>query len=456
LTLFCNPLSEDSSRESSEIDLTLQLNSVPISTQVIMRSVFDQYQQPENQLTHALASALGEDRDLLKRFIKEIAGVVPCNTKHLQILEQQLPDEDWRYSEEEAGRRGLPDAWIHDGEGWALLIESKVQAALTKDQLQRHSRVAEKRGFTNIHVLVIGIKPPRFNLPHTKFQAWTDIYKWLKKQTRSEWPRRAAQYMEIWEGKMVAKDKAYLTNGAVTVFSGIPFGDEEPYNYSEAKRLLNLAMDELRNRKDLEQHLKMNPDGAGRGAITGKSGKSVWDLLPIKGLKKDEAFTRLPHLTLSLEHDRMTVIMIVPSSIRPVFRRNLVQLGYEGFFELMGKVNQNLKKVLRSAPGAAPWIIVLQRRYPSQRSDAIIDAMLQYDLRTAFPDNANKQVVKTQSQWLMATYNALEDKKSNLQLAVGAIFPYKSCKVQKNPEILNYIADTWLACKPLLKVMMKD
>ena len=90
-----------------------------------MRSVFDQYKQPENQLTHALACALGEDRGLLTRFIKEIAGMIPPNIKHLQILEQQVPGEDSSYSEEETKRRGLPDAWIHDEEGWALLLQAK-------------------------------------------------------------------------------------------------------------------------------------------------------------------------------------------------------------------------------------------------------------------------------------------------------------------------------------------
>lgn len=425
-----------------------------------MRSVFDQYKQPENQLTHALTCALDEDRGLLKLFIKEIAGFVPPDMKHLHILEQQVPGEDTSYSEEEAERRGLPDVWIHDGgDNWTLLIENKVQATHTKSQLLRHYGVAKRRGFTDINILAIGIKKPPFDLPQSdlpqsKFKAWTDIYRWLKKWTSSEWARRAAQYMEIWEGKMV--DNAYLTDGAVTVFSGIPFGDEEPYNYSEAKRLLNLAMDDLRKRKDLEHHLAMNPSGAGRGAITGKAGTSVWDFLRINGLKHGEAFTRFPHLTLSLDHDRVVAILIIPSDIRPVFRRNIVRLGFAGFSDLMSKVNHNLNEALRGATGAAPWVIVLQRRYPSQRSDAIIDAMLQYDLRTAFPGSADAQMVKKQSQWLTATYNALEHKKSNLQVAVGAIFPYKNCKAQNGPEILNYIAKTWLACEPLLKVMIKD
>ena len=39
-----------------------------------MRNVFDQYSQPENRLTHALMTALHEDRGLLALFLREIAG----------------------------------------------------------------------------------------------------------------------------------------------------------------------------------------------------------------------------------------------------------------------------------------------------------------------------------------------------------------------------------------------
>ena len=39
-----------------------------------MRNVFDQYKQPENRLTHALVSSLSEDSNLLKNFVRWIAG----------------------------------------------------------------------------------------------------------------------------------------------------------------------------------------------------------------------------------------------------------------------------------------------------------------------------------------------------------------------------------------------
>lgn len=41
-----------------------------------MRNLFDQYSQPENRLTHALMTALHEDRGLLALFLREIAGVI--------------------------------------------------------------------------------------------------------------------------------------------------------------------------------------------------------------------------------------------------------------------------------------------------------------------------------------------------------------------------------------------
>ncbi len=421
-----------------------------------MRSVFDQYQQPENQLTHALTYALGEDRRLLRYFIKEVAGFQPPDVKSLQVLEQQLPGDDVVYPEADAIRRGLPDAWIHDDHEWALLIESKVQALLTKDQLSRHFRMAERRGFKQIQLLVIGIKHPAFHLPFVKFKAWTEVYKWLKRHPESKWACIVAEYMEVWEGKMIAESKAYLTDGAVTVFSGVPFGDGLPYSYIEAKRLLNLAMDELRSEKELVRGLGMDPVGEGRGAITGKLDKSVWDFLRLKGLKKSETFTKYPHLTMALEHDRVLSIVTVPNGIRPEFRRNIINLGFEGFHDVMSAVNRNLQHALKSASGASPWVIVVQRRYPTQRSAAIIDGILQYDLRTAFPTNSSKQAVKNQSQWLAATYAALAHKKSNLQVAVGAIFPYRNCKVQKSVAILDYVVNTWLACKPLLQVMLHN
>lgn len=39
-----------------------------------MRNLFDQFSQNENKLTHALVSALHEDRVLLKAFVRWVTG----------------------------------------------------------------------------------------------------------------------------------------------------------------------------------------------------------------------------------------------------------------------------------------------------------------------------------------------------------------------------------------------
>lgn len=62
--------------------------------------------------------------------------------------------------------------------------------------------------------------------------------------------------------------------------------------------------------------------------------------------------------------------------------------------------------------------------------------------------------VKQQPQWLEATYDALEERNSNLQLGVGAIFPFERCLAVREPEILNHVAAVWLSCKPLIDSLL--
>lgn len=86
-----------------------------------MRTLFDQYQSPENRLTHALVCCLAEEPSLLRRFIAWSTGTLPPR-KGIEIVEQQLPGEESEITEDEAERLGLPDAWVHNGSTWALLI----------------------------------------------------------------------------------------------------------------------------------------------------------------------------------------------------------------------------------------------------------------------------------------------------------------------------------------------
>jgi hypothetical protein len=416
-----------------------------------MRNVFSQYQQPENRLTHALVCALAEDSYLLKRFTRWTTGRAAPRGK-IQIIEQQCPGEEARREDEATG---IPDAWIFNDDGWALLIESKITAHLSAPQLRRHLATAARRGFPNATLLAVTV---REEAPSIKGDVialpWVKVYGWLSRERRrSKWAARCASYMEILESDLIEQGK--LREGGVTAFSGIPFDLENPYSYLEAKRLLKLAMDELRREPKLKRELRMDPTAPGRGAITGSEGPAVWDFLRLRHAKGAQSFTQYPHLTLAIERDRLLAIVTIPNSIRADLRRRLLDLGLDGFSALLSEVNERLAKALRGDKGAAPRVVVVQRRYMTQSSPAIHDASLDFDLRTVFQTSRRrgKRIVKPQPQWLSATFNALSKKRSNLQIAIGASFPYAQSSTVREREIIDRIAATWIACKPLLTTM---
>jgi hypothetical protein len=419
-----------------------------------MRNLFDQFDQPENRLTHALMSSLHEDRRLLNRFVKWATGdQAPVGP--LRVLEQALPGEEETLDSDELQRRGLPDGWIHDDDCWALVIESKIECRLEEDQLGRHRSTAQRRGFSKLHLLALVVEfPIRPVVDGTKIKKWTDLYIWLKGQEQdSAWARRLGAYMELLETKL-SKD-GYLKGGTLTVFTGIPFGKNYPYNYHEAKRLLRLAMVELRLRSDLGKNLEIDKDRQGRDSITGKDSTHVWDYLSLKKAGDANNFTEFPHLTVGIHHEYLHAIVIVPNGIRSEFRRNLLSGGSDGFYAIFESILVGLSKSLGDLKGVVPSVEVVQRRYPSQRSEPFIDANLSFDLRTGFGKEYGWQTSpKQQPQWLEAVYSALSSKNSNLQLAVGAKFQFDQFPEMNTRKILDHIADTWLACKPLIQKMI--
>jgi hypothetical protein len=341
-----------------------------------LRNLFDQYKHHENRLTHALASCLSEDPALLTSFIAWTTGQ-KISGRALSIVEQRLPGET-ELDEDEVERRGLPDAWIYSKDGWALLIESKVSSPIDKDQIARHLRTAEKRGFSNCSLIILSVETPSKLPKKTKHVSWTELYKWLvSKRSSSVWAERLARYMEIAEGRMLLD--GYLREGTLTAFSGIHFDDQNPYSYAEAKRLLKLLMEELKKSKALHTHLKIQPNAPGRGAITGSRNDSVWDFICLAIAQGEDRFTKYPHLTLSIESDRAIVQISIPNGVDRQLRRNLIEPGYEAFRNIIGEFLKKIQPVLKADTGAYPFLMLLQRHYPSQRSAPIRDAILEFE-----------------------------------------------------------------------------
>lgn len=416
----------------------------------MMRNLFDQYSQPENRLTHALLSCLDADRPLLQRFV---AWSVHRTVKgqQLEILGQSLPGDQLDISEETAEARGLPDGCIVDGNGWGLLIENKFQAEVTADQIRRHIRTASRRGLSDCVVLVLTVKPVRDGLPAgVAVKKWTEVYAWLQNQARkSFWAGICRDYLEVAEAREVANQ--YLNQGTLTVFSGIPFGQDDPYTYLQAKRILGLLREELCRDRRLEKQLNADPGSRGRGAITGRSESLVWDFVGIKQARGAKQFTQYPHLTLGIRADRMEVYVTIPNGIKSRLRSKLLGADYKEFEGLIGKITVSLTKIAREVHGSVPMVVVVQRHYATQRSRGELDCALRFDPRTAIPVQGRaRSRIKLQPQWLHATHEALSRRKSNLQFQIGMDFPYTSCPTVATRKIISAAADVWLACSPLI------
>lgn len=413
-----------------------------------MRNVFDQYSQPENRITHALMTALHEDPALLRAFLKDMAGVELRAKAALQVHQQTYPGSlEGEPAEGDPERKGIPDAWV-TCDDWCLLIENKVLIRATRDQLTRHLAIARRLGFTDIKAVVLTVGKPMDELPEgVQVVEWTTVYEWLLRKSKAHpWAKRVAEFLEVMEGKLAQQEQ--LMAGTLTTFTGVPFGDDLPFTYAEAKRVLGLMRGELRRRPDLRRELGIDPDAVGRSKITGQGGDSVWDFLAFKDAEGD--FNKSPHLTFALLRLSVEALLTVPHSVEPAARRRLVSLGRDGFAELIGEVVDRMKPTIAKCKGVEPRVRLMQRHWPTRSSPPIQDALLIFDPRTALEGDGP---LKPQPEWMDAAFAALANKSSNLQLQVGAYFPYARCDVTRSREILDRMAEVWIACKPVVRML---
>jgi hypothetical protein len=411
-----------------------------------MRNLFDQYEQPENRLTHALAVCLYEDRGLLKDFVSWLGILVPASARSLTIHEQGLPG-DPPEDERDTEPTGLPDIVIHDDHSWCLLIESKIQARLSEDQILRHERTLARRGFTASHrvTLTKSNAPMRRTTPRT----WAGLYEWLGgRRPRSEWADRLRQYLRVAEVRL-ARD-GYLTEGTLTRFDGFPFSEDNPYTYGEAKRLLRLALAELKKDHRLRQ-LGMDPQADGRPAITGRSATVVWDCLPLVKRPRG-AFTRHPHLTLAVHSDHLEVSITIPNAVAGPVRKRLRSLEAKGLSAINAAILRRARPLLKN--GAEIRAYALQRHYASQRSPAVTDATLSFRLETS--ERRGIRGVKPQSEWVETFAELARNKRSNIQFQYRVEFGWGETPGLDTRQSLKLIVDAWTALSPLLDALVRE
>jgi hypothetical protein len=411
-----------------------------------MRNIFDQYTQPENKLTHALVSGFHREPQLLRSFLKW-AGIKAIPEGNIQIHEQHVPGLPLMSNGDE--EKGLPDAFISKGNQWAVIIESKVQSDYCLDQLRRHRKTAVRFGFDNPQLILITVNSVKRCIHGVISLQWNHIFKWLSKQTTwSTWARIIADYMQVFESKMLADE--YSFEGTITMFSGFQFNKEQPYTYLQGKRIIKLLGEDFRKNRILLLQLMIDPDGKGRGAIKqGKDG-SVWDFIPLQVAKNANSFVSYPHLTMAIRPDEVLAAITIPNAIHGGFRSKLKRVGFAGFQCMCADVEKNLRKVLKKSAGSVAMLYLHQRHYNSQSSPAETHARLDVDLRTAVKGSC----FKYQPMWLESIYNILIQKRTNIQLGAELIFPY-TCPLIKSEKAADLMVEAWVGMVPLLKFALE-
>lgn len=411
-----------------------------------MRNLFDQYSVPENRLTHALACCLDHDPKLARQFLKHFAPHLPLhNHAPIRIVQQQIPGQ---LAPDEDDARGLPDAWLYSPEqDWSLLIESKVAAAVSIDQLKRHLKTAERAGFKPVSLLLLSTEPFDGPLPPgATHRSWSEIYEWFNARAASSfWAEALVDYLRAVERRFV--DEEYLMAGTLTKFDGFHFTQDRPYTAREGRRLIGLLRPQLLKHPSIA-HL-IDPK-SGRPAITGRGADPVWDFLSVKTARSHSLHTLFPHFTYAIHNDHLEAALTLPNGLHTDIRKRLLNLGDEGFTDVVRNVLRRLDPLAKRF-AATPRARVVQRHFLSQKSAGKTDALLDFDLRTAFKSNDSR--VKRQPEWLSTAYSVLQHRRSNLQMQLWLRIPY-SDGITDRASITEAFVQTWLATRPLLDAIL--
>lgn len=322
-----------------------------------MRNIFDQYDQPENRLTHALASSLNRDHKLLKSFLFDLLQVPHRSINNLKVLTQSLPKHlencFTKPKDSKEFNNGLPDIVIYDETGWCIFVEAKVASPICKKQIRRHFMTLQERGFKNPQGVVISVDSGQACIPACILENWNTVYKWLCKfDHTSYWAKETKNYFEILERRM--NEENYLVTGTITDFMGIPFCKDNPFNYIEGKRILKLMMDSVKRRKKLNPSLDVNYNSA-RGGISDQ--KTVWDVLTLDP-SGEKRFEDVPHFTFGLTDSTLRVMLTLPDKVN-----KSPLLSLDDIRPLLSKIAFNLEEAKVNADLYSPTMNLIQRHF---------------------------------------------------------------------------------------------
>lgn len=406
-------------------------------------NIFDQYHQLENKLTFALGVALQRSPKFRVGFLKEFA---PGLLNEPVFVELQVPGEK---SADKDERKGIPDLVLSDTENNAILIEAKIDAGLSADQLDRHVRSVRKESLRVCGALVISARDDdepmmtewkSSKLLRSKWSVltWTAIYRFIRKRfPKDVWASELCGYMEIVEMQLV--EKKMDSKVKIVDFEGIP-GEKLSKQYDPilAKRTLRALMDKMEKDKALMTSLgfKSGKKPQRRKAITNEM--NVWDFFSVN----EENFTRNHHFTVGIHADCLMALLTIPNNAFSKLRK-FANSNDNDFNTIMNDYIKRFKKSGLEKIGARPYVIILQRRYSNIKKVHSIDGLMEFDLRTLVGNSkvGRHPKINRQPEWLESCLKLIQEKNSNVQFQIGVRFDYDKCPFLKNADCIKQIKE---------------
>lgn len=410
-----------------------------------LHPLFDQYENAENRLTHALLHTIGSSNLLFRRFLRDLMRIDSrLIAKHIEISTQKEPLSHGDKDPDEI--ESIPDAWIVDGSskaqiGIAVEVKDKKNA-LKAEQLRKHAN--RIRNYSNRYLLVLTPDLQKPGLIHKLNQTddigakviwlpWNEIYRWLAKMPFSK-PSTNSK-----EAFLIVSLREFLERRReVLGFQGISF--PRRFDVAEAKDILNAEMEEL---EYFVKELYLSLDRR-RPAITTFSQESVWDCFG-----SNEGFTTDLHFTLAIHENWHDISLVVPNSagrawlrLKSVFSS---QREYETLFSILKSLRENI-----------PYLFIeFHQRHFVTRRFGVRDGFMEFNVDTlGSPFRRKNSKTKEFPIWVDAIGSAVK-KKGNVNGQVmfkSRFFLQETAGIEK-PEFIETSKQTIKAFKPLYEFL---
>ena len=126
-----------------------------------LNSLYDQYSNQENRLTHALLHTTGSSKWLFSRFLKNVIGVETLSPRSIyEISTQKVPFSHGDNDPENV--ESIPDAWIvNEDSDLGIAIEVKDRKnSISLPQLESHAKRVESYDSPYLLVITPDLKIP--------------------------------------------------------------------------------------------------------------------------------------------------------------------------------------------------------------------------------------------------------------------------------------------------------